>query len=164
MKNLIFFFQNSNIRTRSEITEPELKILEPELKILEPDPKYRNIRTSSILLYRNTRKSEIPDLNPNNHPDVLSLLQFSFFHLMVCCLLSLFFLYPKLSLVFLSYCCLVAFVFSISYNLTNTWLMFEFLHLSVSSTQNKRLTHICVDKQGRASVRKKKLRAFINLI
>ena len=32
-----FFFQNLNIRTRSEITEPELKIP-------EPDPKYRNIR------------------------------------------------------------------------------------------------------------------------
>ena len=62
MKNLIFFFQNLNIRTRSKITEPELKIL-------EPDPKYRNTRTGSIPLYRNTRQSENPDPNPNGYPN-----------------------------------------------------------------------------------------------
>ena len=50
------FFQNLNFRTRSEITESKLKIP-------EPDPKYRNTRTGSTPLYRNTRKSEIPE-NP----------------------------------------------------------------------------------------------------
>ena len=48
-----FFFQNLNIRTRSKITEPEVKIP-------EPDPKYRNTRMGSIPLYRNTRKSKNP--------------------------------------------------------------------------------------------------------
>lgn len=38
--------------------------------------------------------------------------------------------------------------------------MFELLHLSVSSTQNKGLTHICVNKQGRASVRKKRIKGI----
>ena len=64
MKILIFFFQNLNIRTRSEITESELKIP-------EPDMKYINIRTDSIPLYRNTRKFKIPDrtrTGPNAHP------------------------------------------------------------------------------------------------
>ena len=53
-------FQNLNIQTRSEITEPELKIAEPDLK-------YRNTLTCSILLYQNTQKSKIPDLNPNGY-------------------------------------------------------------------------------------------------
>ena len=61
-ENFNFFFQNINIRTRSEITEPELKLS-------EPDPKYRNTRTGSTPLYRNTRKSEIPDPNPNGYPN-----------------------------------------------------------------------------------------------
>ena len=61
MKNLIFF-QNLNIRTRSEITETELKIP-------EPDPKYINTRTGPTPLYQNTRKSEIPDPNPNGYPN-----------------------------------------------------------------------------------------------
>lgn len=46
MKNLIFFLRNQNIRARSEITEPKLKI--PQL-----DPKSGIIRTSPIPLYRN---------------------------------------------------------------------------------------------------------------
>ena len=61
MKKLIFLFQNLNIRTRSEITELKLKIP-------EPDPKCKSTRKGSISLYRNTRKSEIPDPNRNAHP------------------------------------------------------------------------------------------------
>ena len=61
-ENFNFFFQNLNIRTRSEITESELKIP-------EPDPKYRNTRTGSTSLYRNTRKSKISDPNPNGYPN-----------------------------------------------------------------------------------------------
>ena len=54
-KNLIlFFFQNLNIQTLSEITEPELKIS-------EPGSKYKNSRMDSTPLYRNTR----PNPNPN---------------------------------------------------------------------------------------------------
>ncbi|WZZ86951.1 hypothetical protein YC2023_115530 [Brassica napus] len=54
-------FDCLNIRTRSEITESELKIL-------EPDPKFKNTRTDSTLLYQNTQKSEISDPNPNGYP------------------------------------------------------------------------------------------------
>ena len=61
-----FFFQNLNIR--SEITESELKIP-------KPDSKYRNIRTGFTPLYRNTRKSEILDLNPNGYPNAHPYLQ-----------------------------------------------------------------------------------------
>ena len=61
-ENLILFFENLNTRTRSEITKPELKIS-------EPDPKYRNTRTDSTPLYRNTRKSKISDPNPNAYPN-----------------------------------------------------------------------------------------------
>ena len=48
----------------SDISE----ISEPEVKKPEPDPKCQNTLTGSILLYRNTRISEIPDPNPNAHP------------------------------------------------------------------------------------------------
>ena len=74
MKNLIFF-QNLNIRTRSEITEPGLKIF-------EPDPKYRNTRTGSIPLYRNTQKFEIPDPNPNGYSNAHP--YFEPYYLVIC--------------------------------------------------------------------------------
>ena len=38
------------------------------MKIPEPDPKFKNTRTGSTPLYRNIRKSEISDPNPNAHP------------------------------------------------------------------------------------------------
>ena len=59
-ENLILFFQNPNIRIRSEITELKLKIS-------EPDPKYRNTQTDSTHLYHNTRKSKISEPNPNGY-------------------------------------------------------------------------------------------------
>ena len=61
MKNLIYFFQNLNIRTRSEITESELKIP-------EPDPKFKNTRTGSTPIYRNTQpEPERPPLISTAH-------------------------------------------------------------------------------------------------
>ena len=63
-ENFNFFFQNLNIQTRSEITESELKIS-------EPDPTFKNTRTGSTPLYRNTRKSGMPYPNPNGYPKAL---------------------------------------------------------------------------------------------
>ena len=60
MKKLIFY-SKSKYPTRPEITEPELKIS-------ELDPKYKNTRTDSISLYRNTQKSKISDPDPNGYP------------------------------------------------------------------------------------------------
>ena len=59
---LIVFFQNLNIRIRSEITKSELKIP-------EPNPKHKNIRTGSTPLYQNTQKSKIHYPNPNGYPN-----------------------------------------------------------------------------------------------
>ena len=49
--------KNEKFKCKYPKTRP--RITEPGLKILEPNPKYKNTRMDSVLLYRNTQKSDI---------------------------------------------------------------------------------------------------------